>query len=110
MQASSLAITLHEVAVMDGNDDGDHHEEQRSDEAPNEGQAAHRPIRPTLGRRKILLRPFAQCAAEGAGGGNGLNIPPGTADATGLSDPSAATEDAPNTQSSTRTWGNLLTH
>ena len=45
--------------------------------------------------------------AAGAGGGTGRKAPPGTADATGLSDPSAATEDTPNTQSSTRMWGNL---
>jgi hypothetical protein len=47
-------------------------------------------------------RVHCRAAAGGAGGSNGLNIPPGTADATGLSDPSSATEDTPNTQSSTR--------
>jgi hypothetical protein len=35
----------------------------------------------------------------------GLNAPPGTADATGLSKPSLLTDETPNTQSSTRMWG-----
>ena len=37
-----------------------------------------------------------------AGATHGLNAPPGTAEATGLSKPSFDTEDTPNTQSSTR--------
>ena len=38
----------------------------------------------------------------GGGGVYGLNAPPGTAEATGLSKPFALTDDTPNTQSSTR--------
>jgi hypothetical protein len=37
------------------------------------------------------------------GATNGLNAPPGTAAATGLSKPSLLTDETPNTQSSTRT-------
>ena len=36
---------------------------------------------------------------------HGLNAPPGTAEATGLSKPSSLTDETPNTQSSTRMWG-----
>ena len=53
----------------------------------------------------ILIVASAEAAiwAGGGGGGTyGLNAPPGTAEATGLSEPSAATEETPNTQSSTR--------
>src|SRR4051794_25521053 len=41
----------------------------------------------------------------GGGATYGLNAPPGTADATGLSNPSLLTDETPNTQSSTRMWG-----
>src|SRR6478672_1988529 len=40
----------------------------------------------------------------------GLNAPPGTADATGLSNPSLLTDETPNTQSSTRTCGSTALH
>src|SRR4051794_33140977 len=39
----------------------------------------------------------------GGGATYGLNAPPGTAEATGLSNPSLLTDETPNTQSSTRT-------
>src|SRR3954454_5145410 len=40
-----------------------------------------------------------------AGATYGWNAPPGTAEATGLSNPSLLTDETPNTQSSTRMWG-----
>src|SRR5690242_4780398 len=43
----------------------------------------------------------------GGGATYGLNAPPGTAEATGLSNPSLLTEETPNTQSSRRTCGKL---
>ena len=44
-------------------------------------------------------------SSAGTGATHGLNAPPGTAEATGLSNPSALTDDTPNTQSSTRMCG-----
>src|SRR3954452_13873325 len=41
----------------------------------------------------------------GGGATYGLNAPPGTAEATGLSNRSLLTDDTPNTQSSTRMCG-----
>ena len=44
-----------------------------------------------------------------AGATHGLNAPPGTAEATGLSNPSGLTDETPNTQSSTRMLGSVAT-
>jgi len=47
------------------------------------------------------------CGFFSAGATYGLNAPPGTAEATGLSKPSLLTEETPNTQSSTRMCGSF---
>ena len=45
-----------------------------------------------------------------AGFTHGLKAPPGTAEATGLSQPSLLTEETPKIQSSTRMWSSLTLH
>src|SRR3954453_22652290 len=52
--------------------------------------------------------PPSRGGSHGFGGATyGLNAPPGTAEATGLSNPSLLTDETPNTQSSTRMWGSF---
>src|SRR3954453_22977072 len=55
------------------------------------------------------------CPPPSRGGSHGFggatyrrNAPPGTAEATGLSNPSLLTDETPNTQSSTWMWGSKV--
>ena len=75
----------------------------------------HQALFPCCGRNIGGPRLKAGVTDEGyfagsAGFTQGLNAPPGTADATGLSKPSLLTDETPNTQSSTRMPFKIAVH